>query len=90
MAYGAAPQGINVLNELLKNYQSYFQRIKDITYLSEKFNQNLYGKNNCKFLYNEKVFDGKVDKVLNNGNLVACLETNEPKEFKSSEIKIIF
>jgi len=80
----------NVLNELLKNYQSYFQRIKDITYLSEKFNQNLYGKNNCKFLYNEKVFDGKVDKVLNNGNLVARLETNEPKEFKSSEIKIIF
>ena len=79
-----------VLDQLLKNYATYFKRIHDINYLSKEFNQNLYGKNKCKFLIKEKIFNGKVERVLHNGNLVAQIENIGSKEFKSSEIKIIF
>ena len=79
-----------VLDQLLKNYHTYFERLNDITYLSEKFNQNLYGKSNCKFLLNKKVFKGKVEKVLDNGNLLARIDRSIPEEFRSSEIKIIY
>ena len=61
-----------------------------IKYLSKEFNQNLYGKNQCKFLIKEKIFNGKVERVLHNGNLVAQIENIGSKEFKSSEIKIIY
>ena len=79
-----------VLDQLLKNYATYFKRIHDIKYLSKEFNQNLYGKNKCKFLLKEKIFNGKVERVLHNGNLVAQIENIGSKEFKSSEIKIIY
>ena len=79
-----------VLDQLLKNYDTYFKRIYDIKYLSKEFNQNLYGKNKCKFLLEEKIFNGKVERVLHNGNLVAQIENIGSKEFKSSEIKIIY
>ena len=79
-----------VLDQLLKNYATYFKRIHDIKYLSKEFNQNLYGKNKCKFLIKEKIFNGKVERVLHNGNLVAQIENIGSKEFKSSEIKIIY
>ena len=79
-----------VLDQLLKNYDTYFKRIHDIRYLSKEFNQNLYGKDKCKFLIKEKIFNGKVERVLNNGNLVAQLENIGSKEFKSSDIKIIY
>ena len=79
-----------VLDQLLTNYAIYFKRIHDIKYLSKEFNQNLYGKNKCRFLIKEKIFNGKVERVLNNGNLVAQIENIGSKEFKSSEIKIIY
>ena len=79
-----------VLDQLLKNYDTYFKRIHDIRYLSKEFNQNLYGKDKCKFLIKEKIFNGKIERVLNNGNLVAKLENIGSKEFKSSDIKIIY
>ena len=79
-----------VLDQLLKNYHNYFERLNDINYLSKKFNQNLYGKSNCRFLLNKKVFKGKVEKVLDNGNLLARIDTSIPEEFRSSEIKIIY
>ena len=79
-----------VLDQLLKNYDTYFKRIHDIRYLSKEFNQKLYGKDKCKFLINEKIFNGKVERVLYNGNLVAQLENIGSKEFKSSDIKIIY
>ena len=79
-----------VLDQLLKNYATYFKRIHDIKYLSKEFNQNLYGKNKCRFLIKEKIFNGKVERVLHNGNLVAQIENIGSKEFKSSEIKIIY
>ena len=79
-----------VLDQLLKNYDTYFKRIYDIGYLHKEFNQNLYGKNKCKFLLKEKKFNGKVERVLHNGNLVAQIENIGSKEFKSSEIKIIY
>ena len=79
-----------VLDQLLKNYDTYFKRIHDIRYLHKEFNQNLYGKNKCKFLLKEKIFNGKVERVLHNGNLVAQIENIGSKEFKSSEIKIIY
>ena len=78
-----------VLNKLLKNYDTYFKRINDIGYLSKKFNQNLYGKKKCKFLIKEKIYSGKVERVLYNGNLVAHIKDVGSKEFKSSDIKII-
>lgn len=37
-----------------------------------------------------KIFNGKVERVLHNGNLVAQIENIGSKEFKSSEIKIIY
>ena len=43
-----------------------------------------------KELSEEKIFNGKVERVLNNGNLVAYIETIGSKEFRSSEIKIIY
>jgi len=79
-----------VLYQLLKNYDTYFKRIYDIKNLSKEFNQNLYGKNKCKFLLKEKIFNGKVERVLHNGNLVAYIDNIGSKEFKSSEIKIIY
>jgi len=79
-----------VLDQLLTNYAIYFKRIHDIKYLSKEFNQNLYGKNKCRFLIKEKIFNGKVERVLHNGNLVAQIENIGSKEFKSSEIKIIY
>ena len=79
-----------VLDQLLTNYAIYFKRIHDIKYLSKEFNQNLYGKNKCRFLIKEKIFNGKVERVLYNGNLVAQIENIGSKEFKSSEIKIIY
>ena len=79
-----------ILDQLLKNYEIYFNRIYDITYLSKEFNKNLFGKNKCKFIIKEKIFNGKVERVLNNGNLVAFIETIGSKEFRSSDIKIIY
>lgn len=79
-----------VLDQLLKNYDTYFKRIHDMRYLSKEFNQNLYGKNKCKFLVKEKIFNGRVERVLDNGNLIAYIENIGSKEFKYSEIKIIY
>ena len=79
-----------VLDQLVRNFDTYFKRINNIVYLSKKYNQNLYGKNKCKFLIKEKLFNGRVEKVLDNGNLLAYLEPIGIKEFKSSEIKIIY
>tara|TARA_E500000178_G_scaffold163851_1_gene163226 strand:- start:2695 stop:3363 length:669 start_codon:yes stop_codon:yes gene_type:complete len=79
-----------ILDQLLKDYDIYFKRIHDINYLSKEVHKNLYGKNKCKFLIKEKIFNGKVERVLNNGNLVAYIETIGSKEFRSSEIKIIY
>jgi len=41
-------------------------------------------------LLNKKVFKGKVEKVLDNGNLLARIDKSIPEEFRSSEIKIIY
>ena len=45
---------------------------------------------NHKLSITKKIFNGKVERVLHNGNLVAQIQNIGSKEFKSSEIKIIY
>ena len=40
-------------------------------------------------LIKEKIYSGKVERVLYNGNLVAHIKDVGSKEFKSSDIKIL-
>ena len=78
-----------VLNELINNYSFYFRKINDDEYLTCKYLENLYGLNKCKFQLENRILNGKIISVLNNGKIRVNLDTLGINDYSSSEIKII-
>ena len=79
----------HLLDKLIENYKLFFLESKDENLILKEYNNCLYGKVECKFLIQDKVFFGKVVEVIKNGNLVAEIESIGLKEFKTGEIKIL-
>ena len=53
------------------------------------YNSRLYGKDYCKFLLNNKTFEGKVLNVNQSGSINLKINGMEAKEYQSNRIKIL-
>ena len=79
----------HILNKLIENFKLLFSESKDENLILKEYNKSLFGKVKCKFSIKDKVYFGKVVKVIKNGNLLAEIENIGLKEFKPGEIKIL-
>ena len=79
-----------VLDELIKNYNFYFSKIRNTKYLLNQYNENLYGLNKCKFLLEGEIVKGKIIRVLENGKIRVEIFSHELRDYSSKEIKIVY
>ena len=79
-----------VLDELIDNYKYYLNRINDIKYINDKYNQNIFGKEGCRFIINGKEYTGKIISISNNGIVKLNTDSKEIKNCDSRKIKILY
>ena len=81
----------DVLDKLIQNIGSYFKKLiaKDFDSLLSIYNSKLYGRDYCKFLINNKTFEGKVINVNPTGSINVKINGLRTKEYKSNGIKIL-
>ncbi len=81
----------DVLDKLIQNIGSYFKKliVKDFDNLLSIYNSKLYGRDYCKFLINNKIFEGKVINVNSTGSINVKINGRGIKEYKSNGIKIL-
>ena len=81
----------DVLDKLIQNIGSYFKKLiaKDFDSLLSIYNSKLYGRDYCKFLINNKTFEGKVINVNPTGSINVKINGLGTKEYKSNGIKIL-
>ena len=79
-----------VLNELIDNYKFFFSRINESDYINEEYNQNIFGKDGCKFIINGRKEHGKIIKISNNGIVKLNLSSKGIQKHYPREVKIIY
>ena len=80
-----------ILDKLIKNIGYYFKILiaRDFDSIMSLYNSRLYGKDYCKFLLNNKTFEGKVLNVNHTGSINVKINSMEAKEYQSNRIKIL-
>ena len=80
----------NVLNELIDSYKYYFTKINDTKYINDEYNQNIYGKEGCKFILNGKKFNGKIISISNIGVIKLSKDLEEMGNYDSRKVKLLY
>ena len=80
----------NVLKELIDSYKYYFTKINDIKYINDEYNQNIYGKEGCKFILNGKTFNGKIISISNTGVIKLNKDSEEIGNYDSRKVKLLY
>ncbi len=80
----------NVLKELIDSYKYYFTKINDIKYINDEYNQNIYGKEGCKFILNGKKFNGKIISISNTGVIKLNKDSQEIGNYDSRKVKLLY
>ena len=80
-----------ILDKLIKNTGFYLKILiaRDFDSIMSLYNSRLYGKDYCKFLLNNKTFEGKVLNVNHTGAINVKINSMEAKEYQSNRIKIL-
>ena len=80
-----------ILDKLIKNIGYYLKILiaRDFDSIMNLYNSRLYGKDYCKFLLNNKTFEGKVINVNHTGSINVKINSMEAKEYQSNRIKIL-
>ena len=78
------------LNELIENYRYYFSKINDIKCINDEYNQNIFGKEGCRFIINSKVYSGKIISISNTGIIKLSTDSKERLNYDSRNIKVLY
>ena len=80
-----------VLDKLVKNIGFYVKMLiaRDFDNIMGLYNSRLYGRDYCKFLINNKTFEGKVINVNPSGSINVKINGLGIKEYESNRIKIL-
>ena len=80
-----------VLDKLVKNIGIYLKILiaRDFDNIMALYNSKLYGRDYCKFLINNKTFEGKVINVNPSGSINVKINGLGIKEYESNRIKIL-
>ena len=80
-----------VLDKLIKNIGNYIKilRAKDFDNIMSLYNSRLYGRDYCKFLINNKTFEGKVIDVNASGSINVKINGLGINEYESNTIKVL-
>tara|TARA_Y200000002_G_scaffold78163_1_gene61559 strand:+ start:383 stop:1114 length:732 start_codon:yes stop_codon:yes gene_type:complete len=79
-----------VLNELIDSYEYYFTKINDIKYINDEYNQNIFGKQGCRFTLNGKEYSGKIISISNTGIIKLNTDSEEIGDYDSRKVKILY
>ena len=79
-----------VLNELINSYNHYFTKINDIKYINDQYNQNIFGKQGCRFIINGKERSGKIISISNTGIIKLKTDSKETGTYDSRRIKLLY
>ena len=80
----------SVFNELIDSYKYYFTKINDTKYINDEYNQNIYGKEGCKFILNGKKFNGKIISISNTGVIKFSKDSEEIGNYDSRKVKLLY
>ena len=80
-----------VLDKLIKNIGNYIKilRAKDFDNIMSIYNSRLYGRDYCKFLINNKTFEGKVIDVNASGSINVKINGLGINKYESDTIKVL-
>jgi len=80
-----------VLDKLIKNIGNYIKilRAKDFDNIMSLYNSRLYGRDYCKFLINNKTFEGKVIDVNASGSINVKINGLGINKYESNTIKVL-
>ncbi len=78
-----------VLNELINSYKFYFTKINDIKYINDEYNQNIFGKEGCKFIINGKEYSGRIISISNTG-IIKLNTGSEIVNYDSRKVKLLY
>ena len=78
-----------VLNELINSYKFYFTKINDIKYINDEYNQNIFGKEGCKFIINGKEYSGRIISISNTG-IIKLNIGSEIVNYDSRKVKLLY
>ena len=79
-----------VLNELINSYNYYFTKINNIKYINDQYNQNIFGKQGCRFIINGKERSGKIISISNTGIIKLKTDSKETGTFDSRRVKLLY
>ena len=79
-----------VLKELIDSYKYYFTKINDIKYINDEYNQNIYGKEGCRFIINGKEYSGKITSISNTGIIKLNLDSGEMGNYDSRKVRLLY
>jgi len=79
-----------VLNELIDSYKYYFTKINDNKHINDEYNQNIYGKEGCRFIINGKEYCGKIISISNTGIIKLNLDSGEIGNYDSRKVKLLY
>ena len=79
-----------VLNELINSYNYYFTKINDIKYINDQYNQNIFGKQGCRFIINGKEHSGKIISISNTGIIKLKTDYKETGTYDSRRVKLLY
>ena len=80
----------SVLKELIDSYKYYFTKINDTKYINDEYNQNIYGKEGCKFILNGRKFNGKIISISNTGVIKLSKDSEEIGNYDSRKVKLLY
>ena len=78
-----------VLNELIDSYKFYFTKINDIKYINDEYNQNIFGKEGCRFNINGKEYSGRIISISNTG-IIKLNTGSEIGNYDSRNVKLLY
>ena len=78
-----------VLNELIDSYKFYFTKINDIKYINDEYNQNIFGKEGCRFKMNGKEYCGRIISISNTG-IIKLNTGSEIGNYDSRNVKLLY
>ncbi len=80
-----------VLDKLIKNIGYYIKilRVKDFDNIMGLYNSRLYGRDYCKFLINDKTFEGKVIDVNPSGSINLKINGLGINKYENNTVKIL-
>ena len=74
---------------MIDSYKFYFTKINDIKYINDEYNQNIFGKEGCRFNINGKEYSGRIISISNTG--IIKLNTGlEIGNYDSRNVKLLY